>query len=97
MAVEQHGSINPHMHGLLLVNGNIKQDYMFILIEIEKQWRQAISSNNMGLVDFCNRFGENGIMIDRNKIDFLERLNTCFYQASYIAKLRGKAHRSKGS
>jgi hypothetical protein len=49
-----------------------------------------------GLVDFCNT-KKNGIVVDKGKMDFQERYDEVFHQASYLAKTRGKEHRDKGS
>ncbi len=94
---EQHNSIHSHTHGILLVNGNAKQSPYGLLKEIEIQWGQAIGTDAKGLVDHCDKQGKNGIIIDRNKEDFEEKRKQCFYQASYIAKERGKDNQAKGS
>lgn len=94
---EQNSSNNPHIHGVLLVNGNAKQNYYPLLQEAEQQWKQALKTENQGLVDYCNKLGENGIIMDRNKDDLQEKINECSYQASYLAKEKGKENKTKGS
>ena len=95
---EHHGkSDTPHVHCVLLVNGNAIQNHMGILKQVEKTWGAAIASNDPGLVDYCDKHGKNGIMIDRNKEDFEQKLNEASHQASYLAKVRGKENRAKGA
>jgi hypothetical protein len=36
-------------------------------------------------------------VVDKGKMDFQERYDEVFHQASYLAKTRGKEHRDKGS
>ncbi len=94
---EQHGdNSHPHIHSVILVNGNAKQNYMGLLKQVERTWASAIKSTANGLVDHCNRNGANGLMINRNSDDFQSQLNACSYQASYLAKSRGKEHKAKG-
>ena len=40
---------------------------------------------------------ENGIIIRRNSPDYEEQYDKTFYQLSYLAKVRGKENRDKGS
>ncbi len=37
------------------------------------------------------------MMINRNSNDFQDQINACSYQASYLAKERGKDKQAKGS
>ncbi len=95
---EQHNkSDNIHIHGLILVNGNAKKSYYPLLQEIETQWKTAIKTDINGLVDYCNKQGKNGMVINRNSEDYENIKNKCSYQASYLAKVRGKDNRDKGS
>lgn len=94
--IEQHHSSQFHIHGCVLINANAQNKYYPILLEIEKQWKQALSTKAEGLVHFCNT-KENGIIIDRNKHDFQNKLEECHYQVSYLAKSRGKENLSKGT
>ena len=55
-----------------------------------------LKTEQAGLVDFCSS-KKNGIVIDKGKEDFQERYDEVFFQASYLAKVRGKEHREKGS
>ena len=55
-----------------------------------------LDSSEDGLVDFCNRY-ENGIVINRNSPNYEEQYDKAFYQLSYLAKVRGKECRDKGS
>ena len=55
-----------------------------------------LNTTEEGLVDYCNRY-ENGIIIKRNSSDYEYQYNKVFYQLSYLAKVRGKEHRDKGS
>lgn len=98
MVPERHGKNKRlHIHGVVLVNGNAKHSYMGIVKKAEEIWKRAIGSTASGLVHFCNQNGENGIMMDRNKENFKEQLNAASYQASYLAKERGKDNAEKGS
>ncbi len=95
---EQHGnSPHPHMHGVIMVNGNAHRKALPILQEVERQWQQALHTEAQGLVDHCNKQGENGITVNRNADDFNAKMNQCSHQASYLAKTRGKDNNPKGS
>ncbi len=95
---EQHGdNQHPHIHNVLLVNGNAKQNPLGVLKQVEKMWATAIKSDAPGLVDYCDKNGANGLMVNRNSDNFQEQLEACSYQASYLAKERGKEHRAKGT
>ena len=97
VVTEQHHSENPHVHGVLLVNANAKQKYLPLIEEIDCIWKQALRTDAQGLVDYCNRSGANGIIMDRNKEDFEDKKNQCSHQGSYLAKERGKENKVKGS
>jgi len=51
----------------------------------------------MKVVDRCDRSGNNGLILKRNADDYQAKLNQCSYQASYLAKERGKEKKGKGS
>ncbi len=88
---------HPHIHGVILVNGNAKQNSMGILKQIEKTWGIAIQSSQSGLVHYCDHQGDNGLMVNRNSTDFEQQINACSHQASYLAKTRDKDNNPKGS
>ena len=94
---EQHHEDHKHFHYLLLVNGNAHRSTTNIHKKANSLWKNMNNSTEDGLVDFCNKNGDNGIMIDKNSEDFEDQYNRAFYQASYLAKTTGKEHRDKGS
>lgn len=94
---EQHNSEHPHIHGVLLVNANVKRKYLPIMEQVERIWKLALGTDAQGLVDHCNRSGKNGIIIDRNKEDFEDKKKQCSHQGSYLAKVRGKENNAKGT
>ncbi|MDR1642229.1 MAG: inovirus Gp2 family protein [Clostridiales bacterium] len=94
---EQHDGHLPHFHHVLLVNGNAKQHYYPLVRRAEKLWRQAIGTEQAGLVDFCDDHGANGMMIRKGSDHAQDQLEQCFYQASYLAKERGKETKGKGA
>ena len=96
---EKSLSLNPHYHYILLVNGNTKNSYWTLLDEIiSPLWKDTIkSTDNKGLVDYCDKGGPNGLMAIRSSPDFLNQLNQLSYQASYITKIKTKNNISKGN
>lgn len=93
---EQDTSKHPHFHVAIIVNGNAKKSPYSIYEKADKLWKIATDSSLDGLVDHCNR-NKNGIVIDRNSSSFESDYNSAFYQLSYLAKVRGKEDREKGS
>ena len=93
---EQDKSNHPHFHLAVIVNGNAKRSPYPIFDKANKLWKTATGSSSDGLVDYCNRH-ENGIIIDRNSPSFEKDFDKAFYQLSYLAKVRGKESREKGS
>ena len=93
---EQESSNHPHHHFAVIVNANAKQNAYPILEKANTIWKKMMKTNEDGLVDFCNRY-ENGIIIRRNSPDYEEQYDMTFYQLSYLAKVRGKENRDKGS
>jgi len=96
MVTEQHHSKHPHMHCVLLINGNAKQNYYSVVQQVEKTWKQVLGTDAKGLVDRCDR-KDNGIMMNRNNEDFMAKKDQCSYQASYLSKEKGKENKEKGS
>lgn len=87
-----------HIHGLVLINGNAKRNSNDIFTRIERQWANALNTDDVnGLVHYCNINGPGSYMLDRNNPDFDGKLNDAFYQASYLAKARDKDGLAKGS
>lgn len=100
-----------HVHGLLLLNGHAKDAGSVgdLQKRIERQWANALgisqptdnikdeSTAVTGLVDYCNQYGTNHYMIERNKPDFEQVKNEASHQASYIFKTRDKEGLAKGS
>lgn len=93
---EQDTGERPHFHFAVVVNGNAKNRAFPILQKADALWKTMLKTEQAGLVDFCGSHA-NGIIIDKSKPDFQERYEDVFYQASYLAKIRGKEHRDKGS
>jgi hypothetical protein len=58
---------------------------------------RSLSQTNNGLVDFCNKNGPSAYLIDRNDPNYEDIKKQAFYQASYLAKTRGKEDKAKGS
>ena len=86
-----------HIHGLLLVNGNSKKHSADIFARVERQWANALEIEDAkGLVHYCNANGPNSYMLNRNDLDFKDKLNAAFYQASYLAKINTKDGLEKG-
>ena len=93
---EQDTSERPHYHFAVVVNANAKNRAFPILQKADALWKTMLKTDQAGLVDFCSSKA-NGIIIDKGKDDFQERYEDVFYQASYLAKIRGKENRDKGS
>ena len=93
---EQDTSNHPHFHVAVIVNANAKKSPYSIHEKANNLWKLATGSSSDGLVDYCNR-QENGIVIDRNSPSFEKDFDKGFYQTSYLAKVRGKESREKGS
>jgi hypothetical protein len=94
---EQHISQHPHYHHTALLNANTHPHYYPVVQRAEKIWKQAIGSEQSGLVDFCNKQGENGLIIHRDAENMQEQKDACSYQASYQAKERHKETKEKGT
>lgn len=95
---EKHYSRHEHFHFVLLLNANASQAYLPILINnVVPSWQTVLKTEIDGLVDFCNRKGFNGIVMDRNSPYFKSRVHLCSLQASYIAKIHTKEFRGKGN
>ena len=94
IVVEENDYEKPHAHCIILVNGNAKRCPMDILKRIERQYKNVLKEEyREGLVNYCNQLGKNSYMLER---DDEKTLNKFFYQASYLAKVRGKDRREKG-
>lgn len=96
---EKHHADKPHYHCLALSNGNAIQSSYTILIQAEKQWANALNipiNEVKGLVDHCNKHGENGMMLRRGDANEDNIANAMFHQVSYLAKVRGKDALAKG-
>ncbi|WP_298069337.1 inovirus-type Gp2 protein [uncultured Mailhella sp.] len=93
---EQDKSIHKHYHFNVIVNANAKNKSYPILQKAERLWKKSLGTEQDGLIDFCSSH-ENGIIIDKNSDDFNSNYNKAFYQVSYLAKVRGKENRDKGS
>lgn len=91
---EQHDQNRPpHGHVVIMVNGNSKRNPKDIFKRAEREWGTAIGVENpKGLVHLC----EGNHFIDRNA-DFEASVQAAFFHNSYVAKVRGKEHRSKGA
>ena len=103
---EIHGnSLSPHIHCLVLVNGSAKRYAPDIFARAERQWANVLGIQSaVGLVHYCNENGPNPLFLkrphDNSSPDviqsFYNDLNAMFYQASYLAKMRGKESHAKG-
>jgi len=93
---EQESSSHPHHHFAVIVNANAKQNAYPILEKANTIWKKMMNTSEDGLVDYCNKY-ENGMVIRRNSPDYEEQYDKTFYQLSYLAKVRGKENRDKGS
>lgn len=93
---ERESSENKHYHFFVLMNGNARNNVNTIHSKANQLWNSTVHSDEKGLVDFCKKY-ENGIRINRNAEDFQVQYNKAFYQASYLAKTRGKEKRDKGT
>ena len=93
---EQESSSHPHHHFAVIVNANAKQNAYPILEKANTIWKKMMNTSEDGLVDYCNKY-ENGMVIRRNSADYEEQYDKTFYQLSYLAKVRGKENRDKGS
>ena len=94
ITLEQHGTEKPHAHCLIIVNGNAKQSAWDILQRVERQYKNVLKDEyKLGLVDYCDKKGPNSYLILR---DDIVTFNAFFYQASYLAKVRGKGRLGKG-
>jgi hypothetical protein len=90
-AREQRYSEHPHYHCLIFLNGNKTNNPHHIFVNAEKIWSLTIGADASGLVHHCThgRNGvrhDNGIMLDRTKQNYQNKLDDVFRQASYIAK-----------
>jgi len=101
---ELHTSQVPHFHHLVLLNGNAVQHWYEIVKMAEWQWGLVLGIDPTGLVHYCDKTPdgkkqENGIMYrsDRSEAERLRQENLMYYQASYLAKIRGKEGNQKGA
>ena len=96
--VEQTDSDHPHVHCILLVNGNSKRTALDIFPRVERQWANALGREDAkGLVDYCTKSGPNPLMVSRSQTDFKSKMHNPSHQASYPAKIRDKDNNPKGS
>ncbi len=94
---QESGSPNPHYHLMVFVNGNAVKSGWSLQKRAERQWANATGLNEAtGLVNNCNQSGPDSILVDKNSPEFGAEMNQAYYQGSYLAKTRGKAHRAKG-
>lgn len=98
LAREQHGgSHNPHIHGLLLVNGNAFHHPSSLIQRIERQLQNVLGVDDVsGLVHYANQNGPGCYMLKRNDPDFNQKLNEASHHGSYLHKTRGKENLPKG-
>lgn len=85
----KEGRLNHHYHFFILLKGQVTRQFWHHLQKAEQIWKTKLDliGNNQGLVDFCNRDGNNGIMIFRNNP---VSINAGLYWASYLAKISTK-------
>ena len=93
---EQNKGENPHYHFATIVNANAKHKYYDILQTVSELWMNQINSKEEGLVDYCNKH-KNGMIIDKNSDNFNEIHDKVFHQLSYLAKVKSKENKDKGS
>ena len=98
---EQDSSHHPHYHVAMLFNGNKMRSYTHVFKTVETMFKNTIGVNNDGLVDKCmtSKNGnqhENGILLDRNKENYPQRLQDVYRQLSYFAKSYSKGEYKDG-
>jgi len=95
---EQSKEKHQHYHVCLWLDGNkTKNDYSHIQTA-ERLWEQQLGlepGQGQGLIDGCtkSRTGElmrNGTMLRVDDPDYEDKLDHCFYRASYLAKINTK-------
>jgi hypothetical protein len=96
-SIERYKSVNPHYHYVCLINANAKQNYYPVVMEANRQWKNILKTDKDGLVDRCDKHGDNGIIVKRGADDEQAQLGRCSYQASYLAKDRSKDRMKKGA
>ena len=92
---EKDTSIHPHYHVALLLNGNKVRSYNHVFKTVEDMFKNTIGVDNNGLVDACMRY-ENGILLDRNRQDYIQKYQDVYRQLSYLAKENGKGEYADG-
>ncbi len=89
---EQHNSMHPHFHFLILLNGNKTQNTFYHMREVCRIWLKLLEPFGFGSIDpcklihLCNNVTDN-LMIKRKDI---LTINKAFYWASYLAKVSTK-------
>ena len=99
VVLEQHGAEKSHAHCFLLVNANAKREPWDLLQRVERQYANVLKEEYApGLVDYCDKKGPNSYLLRRKNTEALqEDLDSVYHQSSYLAKVRGKEKRAKGT
>lgn len=99
IGVQENQGNGTHYHCVAMVNGNAIQNPYTIFNAAEKYLANTLGISQeeaKGLVDYCDRHGQNGTIIKRGSSEEQEKVNQAMYQLSYPAKERGKEDIPKG-
>lgn len=88
---EIHDSSFPHYHFLLWINANAIKNKFTVFDMANKIWKNTLNTHEEGIVHYClskRREPEydNGIVIDKNKQDFIMKRDVAFRSGSYLSK-----------
>lgn len=86
-AYSQSNSIDNY-HLFLFCNGHKISNTREIIDYSNKLWIKLLKTNIENLIS--SSLGENGIILDRNSPDFIEKIEQCIFRVSYFAKRRSK-------
>jgi len=98
---ESEASSHPHFHVAMFFDGNKVRSYNHVFKTVEEMFKNTIEVDSQGLVNDCmtsknGKQHENGILLDRNKDNYPERLRQVHNQLSYLAKQHGKGEYADG-
>ncbi len=103
-AMEQHQSLHPHYHIVLLLDGQKIRSYAHVFANAEAAWGRALGADVSGCVHHCNRTNgtidmhRNGLQIRRcdGEQAMQEQMQAVWTQISYLAKAYSKAPKKDG-
>lgn len=109
---EQDTSLNPHYHGLLLLDGNKCQSPEGVKQVVSKKWKSVVGSEKDGLVDYCRHQPYHPLpalemirrpssvaveeILERQEESFVKARQTALDHADYLAKERTKGNAPDG-